>query len=164
MPVLDTGRPSHGTGGETATLTTSRALTADKVDQTVGQRWRVEAVDSPGGGQGLAHPFFPGALNRVHHEDNFTAFLGFWTNRAKVPGATADPANRVYAVIRTYQWTVLGEWLVGPAPGLALTVATPPTVTMSAASTISPAQEAHRANCEVRPPNIFDLLAVDART
>jgi hypothetical protein len=164
MPVLDTGRASHGTGGETATLTTSRALGADKVNLAVGQRWRVEAVDSPGGGQRLAHPNFPGALTRVHHEDNFTAFLGFWTNRAKTPAATADPANRVYGVIRSYQWRVLGEWTVGAPPGLALTVATAPSVTTSAGSTISPAREAHRANCEVRPPNIFDFLAVDART
>lgn len=163
MPVLDSGRSPHGIGGETATLTQSRALNADKVNQAVGQRWRVEAVDSPGGGQGLGHPNFPGALNRVHHEDNFTAFLGFWTNRGKTAGATADPSNRVYAAIRTYQWRVLGEWTVGAAPGFALTVATAPSVTTSAVSTISPAREAHRANCEVRAPNIFDLLAVDAR-
>ena len=125
MPVLDTGRPGHGTGGETATLTTSRAQTSDKVDLAVGQRWRVEAVDSPGGGQGMSHPNFPGALNRVHHEDNFTAFLGFWTNRGKTAGATADPANRVYGVIRTFQWQVLGNGRSARLP-VRLSVATAP--------------------------------------
>lgn len=164
FPILDTGRTPHGTGGETATLTTSRALAADRVDQAIGQRWRVEAVDSPGGGQGMAHPNFPGALQRVHHEDNFTAFLAFWTNRAKVSGASADPCNRVYGASRTFQWQVIGEWTVGAAPGFALTVVTAPAVTPTGAASITPASDASRAGCEVIAPNIFDLLATDART
>jgi hypothetical protein len=59
---------------------------------------------------------------------------------------------------------VIGEWTVGGAPGFALAAVTAPAVTQSGASTISPPKDAQGANCEVKPPNIFDLLAVDART
>lgn len=164
FPILDTGRNPHGTGGETATLTRSRSQPADRTDLAVGQRWRVEAVDSPGGGQGLTHAFFPGALNRVHHEDNFTAFLAFWTNRGKSPAANADPANRVYGVMQSFQWQVLGEWTVGPAPARPLAEVVPRSVTRSGTAAMAPPVEAHRGGCEVIAPNIFDLLGTDART
>jgi hypothetical protein len=65
-PLLDTGRGSPGTGGDTATLTSSRIRTrlnlrSAAAPVAVGQRLLVEAVDSPGDGEGANHPGFPAA-------------------------------------------------------------------------------------------------------
>ena len=160
-PLLDSGRGGAGTGGDTATLTRSRIKS--KTDQALGSRWVVESVDSPGDSAPLVHPGFAGTrLSKYHFELKFSAFLAFWTNKTAASGATGDPADRVYAVVRHYNWDMRGEWNVDAAN--AITVATAMTVAISGASTSSPPKEADDVNCEVRPPTGLSLLANDGRT
>lgn len=109
-PLLDSGRGSPGTGGETATLTRSRVKS--KTNRSLGQRWIVESVDSPGDSAPLTHPHFGTALNRYHFELFFSTALAFWTNVSGVSGASGDIADRVYAVIQDYHWDMRGEWTV----------------------------------------------------
>jgi hypothetical protein len=160
--LLDSGRPGAGTGGETATLTSSRIRT--RTPQAVGQRWLIEAIDSPGDSAPLVHPHAPFAarIQRYHFELHFSAFLSFWTNRSGSAGATGDPADRVYAVLRSFNWDMLGEWTIDAANNLSNV--TPMSVTISGAQTNVPLVEAHRGGGEVRPPTGLSLLANDATT
>ncbi|MDH5180273.1 MAG: hypothetical protein OEZ39_08100 [Gammaproteobacteria bacterium] len=158
-PLLDSGRPSAGTGGDTATLTSSRIRS--RTNRPQGQRWIVEAIDSPGDSAPLIHPAHATRLNRYHFELFFSAYLSFWTNKSGVSTANADPANRVYAVLRSYNWRMQGEWTINHAN--IVSVATPMSVTISGQSTHNPLQENHNAACEVRPPTGLSLLANDGR-
>jgi len=161
--LLDSGRGSAGTGGETATLTRSRIRS--RTDQAIGQRWIVESIDSPGDSAPLRHPAPHHArLQRYHFELHFSAFLSFWTNRTSTADATGDPADRIYLCARSYNWDMLGEWTVGPAPGNAITEVTAISVTISGQQTHNPLNENHNVNCEVRPPTGLSLLANDGRT
>jgi hypothetical protein len=159
-PLLDSGRRPAGIGGDSATLTTSRIRS--RINRPQGQRWIVEAVDSPGDQAPLVHPTYGSRLTRYHFELFFSAFLSFWTNQSGSSGASGDPVDRVYVVVRSYNWRMQGEWTIDAANNI--TVATPMSVTISNQQTYNPPQEAHNANCEVRPPTGLSLLANDGRT
>jgi len=116
-PVLDTGRiPDPGTGGATATLATSRIRT--RTDLPLGQRWIIEAVDSPAPSPDrhyfLLHPVFstaahPVRLQAIHFEIHFRANLCLWTNRS---GNVGGVAERRYGVLHSYKWHMLGSWSI----------------------------------------------------
>lgn len=159
-PLLDSGRLGAGTGGDSATLTRSRIRS--RANRPLGQRWIVEAVDSPGDQAPLVHPAHGTRLTRYHFELVFSAFLSFWTNQSGSSGATGHPVDRIYAVVRSYNWRMRGEWTIDAANNI--TVATPMSVTISNQQTHNPPQENHNANCEVRPPTGLSLLANDGRT
>lgn len=160
-PLLDTGRPNPGSGGNTATLTRSR-LTSRR-NLPVGQRLHVEAVDSPGDGEGSTHPARPNArLERFHFELDFRASLCVWVNQANSIGATGDPSDRLYAVVLEVPWRMRGEWAVDPTTG-ALTVRTAPTVSKGVVTVHRPAAPVARTAIEVRPPTGLSLLARDAQ-
>lgn len=162
-PFLDTGRrpqAARGTGGNMATLTSSRVRT--KTNRAVGQRWIVEAIDSPGDHAPLSHPAFGTRLERFHFELAFSGNLSFWTNNTQAEGATGDPCDRVYAAVRTFDWDMLGEWTVSAAGAIA--VVTPMSVTRAGETTHNPAQENDAAGVEVRAPSGLDMLANDATT
>jgi hypothetical protein len=160
-PLLDSGRAGAGSGGDSATLTSSRVRT--RTNTALGQRWLVEAIDSPGDGEGPTHPGFPAAqLVRFRFHLDFRASLCFWTNRTGSSGPTGDVADRLYSVLRQFTWRMRGEWtLVPPA---ALTVVTAPAITISGASTSSPPAPAATTPVEVRSPSGLNLLARDGRT
>lgn len=167
-PLLDSGRPGAGAGGNTATLTSSRItsranLRTALAPAAVGQRLLVEAVDSPGDGEGPNHPGFAAAqLVRFHFGLTFSAFLSLWTNLAANIGATGDSADRLYSVLRQVDWNMNGEWTITPATG-AIAQAIAPTVTITAGNTSAPPAAAVTTNEEVRPPTGLNLLARDAR-
>jgi hypothetical protein len=157
--LLDTGRGTPGTGGDTATLTRSRIRT--RTDQPVGQRWRVESIDSPGDGDGANHPGFPAAvLTRFRFHLDFKAYLCFWTSISGGSGATGVACCRVYTVLHEYTWRMRGEWTIA---GGALTVVTAPSVRISGRTTHNPAVAAADSPIEVRAPTGLNLLGRDAR-
>jgi hypothetical protein len=159
-PLLDTGRGTPGTGGDTATLTRSRIRT--RTNLAVGQRWLIEAVDSPGDGDSATHPGFATArLVRFRFHLDFRAYLCFWTNTSGASGASAHAANRLYSVLRQYTWSMRAEWTLNAAG--ALTNVTAPSVAISGRVTHSPAARASATTLEVRHPTGLNLLARDAR-
>jgi hypothetical protein len=155
VPFLDTGRNPGGIGGETATMSKSGPWDPAPVNRPVGQRWTLRCIDSPGRSFLLQHPTHPAArLFRIHYEQRFRANFCFWTNVGRSRGATGDPADRVYSVVRTMAWTVRGDWnvnVVGGAPVLANT--TPHTVAISGPATINPIGRAQDHGVEIRPPS-----------
>ena len=159
-PLLDTGRPGGGTGGETATLTSSRIRS--RTPQALGQRWIVEAIDSPGNGTSLTHIAFGTRILTYHFELHFGAHLSFWANRSGAAGATGDPADRAYATLRSFEWDMLGEWSIDAAN--TITTTTPMAVTISNPQTHNPPDEADRAGCEVRPPTALNIFGSDGRS
>lgn len=157
--LLDTGRGTPGTGGDTATLTRSRIRT--RTNQALGQRWLVESVDSPGDGDGPNHPGFAAAvLSRFRFHLDFKAYLVFWTSISGGSGATGVACCRVYSVLREYTWRMRGEWTIA---GGALTVVTAPSVRISGQSTHNPLAAAADTSVEVRAPTGLNLLGRDAR-
>lgn len=161
-PLLDSGRGSLvvGRGGNSATLTRSQ-IRPPRAPRPVGERWIVEAVDSPGDSEPGTHFGFPAAtLRGFHFELTFSATLAVWTAST---GAVGDPADRAYAVLTTVSWRQLGEWTVNPADG-SIAVVTAPTTTVTASVPTSPAVPAAGTGVEVRFPAGTDLLARDART
>ncbi len=162
-PVLDTGRLTPGTGGDTATLSRSRIRVKRDLAPQPGQRWLIESVDSPGDGDPANHIGFPAAvLTRFRFNLRFRAALCFWTNFGGSSGATGNSAERLYCVVRRYRWTMRGEWTINPVTG-AVAPAGVPAVTISEAQTDSPAVPVAGSNLEVRAPTGLSLLARDCR-
>ena len=160
-PLLDSGRLNAGTGGDTACLTTSRIRS--RSNRPIGQRFRVEAVDSPGDGEGATHPGFPAAnLVRFRFRLYFRAYLCFWTNVSRNSGATIHAGCRLYCVLRQIKWRMRGEWSVTPATG-AIAVVTAPRVQITSRNTFAPIASAESTSVEVRHPTGLRLLARDAR-
>lgn len=162
--ILDSGRPAVGTGGDSATL--SRSRIRSRTNLAVGERWIVEAVDSPSRtGEPGTHPNRAAAqLTSFEMPIRFAATLAVWTNNATPPssGPTGDPADRLYAVLLRVIWNMNGRWTVTPATG-AITVATAPTTDIAGTAKTSPAVAAQTRPIEVRPPAAVPLLAQDAR-
>jgi outer membrane protein OmpA-like peptidoglycan-associated protein len=156
-PLLDTGRdPGGGTGGITATLRSSRIRT--RTNLAVGERWIVEAVDSPSDGDDGTHPAVAAAqLTAFQFGLTFASTLAVWTNAA---GRIAD---RAYVVALRVGWRQNGRWTITPATG-AIAVATAPTTAVTGATPNSPAVTAVGAPVEVRAPRALPLLARNART
>lgn len=160
-PLLDTGRPGGGSGGETSSLTSSRIRT--RTPQALGQRWIVEAVDSPGITIGGTHPIVATAqLTQFVLRIRFDATLTLWTNATAAPGATGDPADRLYAALERVDWNLDGTWSINPANGAIAVVAAPAT-TIVARVPSSPAVAATTSGTEVRPPTALNTLVQDAR-
>ncbi len=163
--LLDTGRGTPGTGGDSATLTSSRMRTRNSLrtaaaPAAVGQRILVEAIDSPGDGEGSIHPGFPAAkLVRFHFGLTFSASLCFWTN---ITGTKGDPADRLYSVLQRLEWMMDGEWTVNPATG-AIAVVTAPKARITARTTFNPLAAAVTTPVEVRFPTGLGFLARDGR-
>jgi hypothetical protein len=123
----------------------------------------VEAVDSPGDGESANHPGFPAArLVAFRMNLDFSAFMCFWTNITAVSGATGDPADRLYSVLRQVNWRMRGQWTINPATG-AITTVVVPTVTNPSSVTTSPAVAAVTTPIEVRNPTGLSLLARNAQ-
>jgi hypothetical protein len=156
-PLLDSGRGAAGSGGDTATLSTSRIRT--RTNQAVGQRWIVEAVDSPGDGDDGTHPAVAAAqLTAFRFGLTFSAFLAVWTSATAV-----RIADRAYTVALQVGWRQNGRWTINPGTG-AITVATAPTTAVTATVPTTPAVAAANTGVEVRPPTGLNLLARNART
>ncbi|WP_324651568.1 peptidoglycan-binding protein [Georgenia sp. H159] len=167
-PLLDSGRGAGvvGRGGDSATLTRSR-IRPPRAARPLGQRWIVEAVDSPGDGEPATHAGFPAAtLRRFDFGLTFRATLAAWTTLTAVPGDPGPvgdrPVDRAYVVVLEKAWSQLGAWTIDPATG-AVTVVTPPATTDDATTTHSPAVAAATTPVEVRFPASTDQLARDAR-
>lgn len=159
MPILDTGRGVPGSGADSATLTRSRIRT--RAARPVGERWIVEAVDSPGSGQHGAHPVVAAArLTAFQLRIRFDATLVLWTNTTRVSGPTGDPADRLYAALLRVVWQQDGRWTIDPATG-GIAVVQAPATTISATSQTSPAGAP--TGVEVREPTALGTLGMDAR-
>jgi hypothetical protein len=162
-PILDTGRPLAGTGGDSPALGTSRIRSRTNLAQ--GQRWIVEAVDSPGNSVPGTH-LNRGTAQLTSYEMpiRFAATLAVWTNNATPPvsGPTGDPADRLYAVLLRVSWNINGRWRITPASG-AITVVTAPTTVKAGTAKTSPAVAARGRPVEVRPPASLDIITQDAR-
>ena len=171
LPLLDSGRsPGVGTGGETATMSRSGPHTSvSKVvsGKTLGQTWTIRCVDSPGMSFPFRHPANANAaLQSIHYHYLFTACFCFWTNTTKSRGATGDPADRTYSVLRIVNWEVVGDWTVTfpagtPAPPPNLTVTTPHKITVPSRNTINPIGRAQDNAVEVRPPSGIQIAVWD---
>jgi hypothetical protein len=159
-PLLDTGRPTPGTGGATATLGRSRIQS--RTNRPLGQRWIVEAVDSPSTPRfPLLHPVFstaahPVRLQGIHFEIHFRANLCLWTNRS---GNVGDVAERSYGVLRSYKWDMLGVWSIDAANNI--TVVTPMSIPISGGATKDPLAKPKDTACEVCPPTALSLIRYD---
>jgi hypothetical protein len=164
-PILDTGRqPVRGRGGISSTLTESR-IRPPRTDRPLGQRWIVEAVDSPGIDFGAgAHPVVAAAqLTQLLIRIRFDATLTLWTNDTADPGPSDHPASRLYGALIRVNWSLDGRWTINPATG-AVAVATAPTSVITARAPSSPAIAATTSGVEVRFPAGLDLIGTDART
>jgi hypothetical protein len=187
MPLLDTGRKPAGYGGQTAILSRARIDSAPS-STGMGENWIIRAVDSPGAGAPLVHPHpgfeapdapgatldssFPGVppqtrprktrararIEHYHYEIHFRAYLCFWT---RAPGGKQTAAYCAYAVLRSLDWKVVGDWTVD-AQGR-------PTrqgdlrVEISNQGTHAPLREAHQVGCEVwAPPSALQSIVYDA--
>jgi hypothetical protein len=170
LPLLDSGRPAAGTGGDTALLSRSGPHTAvnhpiNAADPVpIGQRWTIRCVDSPSFGFPRVHPAHANAiLRRVHYELRFGACFCFWTNRTANRGVTGDPADRLYSVLRIVNWHILADFNTSfPAAGApVLTVNTPHAVTISARVPVTPIGRAQDNGVEVRPPAGIQIAVFD---
>ncbi|HEV2881014.1 MAG TPA: OmpA family protein [Pyrinomonadaceae bacterium] len=162
LPLLDSGRPGAGTGGDTALLSRSGPHVA--AARPVGQRWTIRCVDSPSFGFQRTHPVNASAiLRRVHYELRFGACFCFWTNTTASRAATGDPADRLYSVIRIVNWQILADFNTSfPAAGApVLTVNTPHRVSVSSRTTIAPIGRAQDNGVEVRPPAGIQIAVFD---
>ncbi|MEU3461966.1 peptidoglycan-binding protein [Streptomyces sp. NPDC006733] len=160
-PILDSGRSAVGTGGDSAALGRSRIRS--RTPLAVGERWIVEAVDSPGASARGTHPLpASGQLTAFVFEIRFTCFLSLWTNLSAVSTPSAHPANRLYDVLHRLTWQMDGRWTINPEMG-AITVATAPATRITARTTTSPAVPATSVGVEVRAPSAVPLLAGDGR-
>jgi hypothetical protein len=166
-PLLDTGRiPNAGTGGDTATLSTSR-IRPPRRDLSLGQQWVVEAVDSPAPSPDrhyfLLHPVFsttahPVRLQTILFEIHFRAHLCLWTNRSgNVRGGVAE---RRYGVLHSYKWDMSGKWSID---GNTVKVVRPMSVTISGRVKKDPLVNPKDARCEVCAPPALPLIKVDGR-
>jgi hypothetical protein len=162
-PILDTGRPLPGTGGNTSSLTQSR-IRPPRVDRPLGQRWVVEAVDSPGIQMGGVHPVVAAArLTDLLIRLRFDATLTLWTNDRDDDGPADRPANRLYGALLRLDWSLDGRWRVDPGTG-AVAVVTAPTTVITARVPSTPAIAARTSGTEVRAPAGLDIVGLDART
>ncbi|NYI59201.1 peptidoglycan-binding protein [Cellulomonas soli] len=160
-PVLDTGRPGGGSGGETSSLTRSRIRS--RTPLPIGQRWIVEAVDSPGVGITNPHPAVAAArLTAFTLRIRFDATLTLWTNATAVAGATGDPADRLYGALERVDWQLDGRWTIDPGTG-AIAVVSAPASAVTARVPSTPAVTATASGVEVRPPTGLNTLVQDAR-
>jgi hypothetical protein len=165
LPLLDSGRPGAGLGGESATMSRSAPHTA--VDLPVGQRWTIQCIDSPGMGFARLHPLNASAvLTNIHYHYQFIACFCFWTNITRMRGATGDPADRLYSVLRIVPWDIVGDWTVNYAVVSPTLVATTPhniTSPNAGRSTLDPIGRAQDNGVEVRPPSGIQIAAWDGR-
>jgi hypothetical protein len=149
-------------------MSSSKIASKTNVAGHMGQRWIIECMDSPSRSFSNGHPFFPAAtLRKVHYHQEFVAYFCFWTNATKVSGASGDPADRLYSVVRIVPWTVVGDWTIAypPAPAApTLTAVTPHDITspMAGRATVNPIGRAQDHHVEVRPPSgITSVIAWD---
>jgi hypothetical protein len=90
----------------------------------------------------------------VSYLQEFVANFCLWTNITKVSGATGDPADRVYSVIRVRPWTVEGAWNINVAAGtFTATKAHDVSASWWHRYTVKPIERAQDHNIEVRPPS-----------
>lgn len=164
-PVLDTGKTNAGTGGDLATM--RRSATAVDNSPAVGQSWTITCMDAPDRGFHKIHPVVASAILRsIQYAQDFTANFCFWTNISKSSGATGDPVDRLYSVLRKVAWSVSGAWSISyPAanPNTAtITVVTAHTATTPSRATFDLGRaEDHQV--EVRPPSgIGQVMVWDA--
>jgi hypothetical protein len=158
FPLLDSGRNVGGVsiagkGGDTATMNNSTLNPPTNL--AVGQQYTVQCIDSPGRPFPLAHPAHPTeSLVSVSYLQEFVANFCLWTNITKVSGATGDPADRVYSVIRVRPWTVEGAWNINVAAGtFTATKAHDVSASWWHRYTVKPIERAQDHNIEVRPPS-----------
>jgi hypothetical protein len=176
-PLLDSGRPGAGQGGNSATLGSSRIRSRIPTGSlggppTLGERLIVEAVDSPSGFSATGtHPGLPAAvLTSFRFNLDFDANLVFWTNHARNPAATGDLADRLYVVRRRIHWRIRASWTVSPpgavapAPPAGTVTAVAVTTAITARTPFAPQTEVHRALIEPRVPTAVPLLGSDGRT
>lgn len=151
-PLLDSGRDDAGTGGNTATMRSSKVARANR---PVGQRWTIQCMDSPGRSFPYNHTVVPAArLRTISYNQHFTANFCFWTNHAKNEAATGDTADRLYTVILTVPWEVVGEWTVTfPAGAAVLAETTPHNIQTTVRTQHNPIVDVESQNIEVRPPS-----------
>lgn len=155
FPLLDSGRPGNGMGGDTVTMTRSQTREPTKKPK-LGQRMEIWCIDSPGRTFPATHPGNANAvLTTVRYRHEFRADFLLWTNITKASGATGDPADRVYSVIRKVPWTLDGSWTLDYVtnPAAPTFVRNSYAVTSAGASTVSPIARAQDHSIEVRPPS-----------
>ncbi|MFC1712436.1 carboxypeptidase regulatory-like domain-containing protein [Candidatus Poribacteria bacterium] len=178
-PLLDASRDKAGTGGVTACLQKHRVEKQD--NEEVGQRFRVEAVDSPAWGAALKHPGgFDAFLRNFRFSLKFTAYLCFW---AETDDKDAIP-DRLYAVLSHLDWSMEGEWKIETCSIDDATwkvndkvhfvgkddvvyyiedVVKKPVVKINKKVTYDPLVAAENNPVKVRPPTGLSLVAKDAR-
>ena len=169
-PVLDcTNFGGEGLGGNSCVGTEGAPgppiinRSAPQPAGGVGKTWIVEMWDSPGDSCPVAHESYPGrALARYQFNLDFRCDLVFWTNSAKVPGASADPANRLYSRVYNTTWTIrldIGFNALGVAA-----IATPLTISLTKVNAdATRAEPVQGTGLEVRHPISLKLLLVNAR-
>lgn len=157
FPLLDSGRPAPGAGGETATMNYSGHLDPAPADAApIGQTYTIRCVDSPGRTLPLRHPNHATAvLVALHYDQQFVANFCFWTNVNRSRPSTNHAAERVYCVLRTVPWSVLADWSVNAA-AQTLGPAVPPnpyTFQIGGSATVNPIGRAQDNNVEVCAPS-----------
>ena len=102
-PLLDTGRASPGTGGDSSSLNFSQPLSNLKNTDALGYILIMHAVDSPGLPFPAAQPSFPGsAMQSLQMNYSFTASLVLWT----------DTFDHLYGVILEQPWAIAASFTV----------------------------------------------------
>lgn len=160
LPLLDSGRNPNGAGGNTATMTSSGRWDT-RVNRPVGERVTMICIDSPGTPFLRQHSEHAAALlQSIQADVDFRSYYCFWTNISGSAGATGDPGDRVYSVIRTASWTIRGSWDVNPTAALMVLNNTTVHAIAYNGATVNPIGRVQDAGGEVRPPSaITDAFA-----
>jgi hypothetical protein len=157
LPLLDVG-PAHapeGTGGLTATLSRSRIRSRTDRTPDPGQFFVVESDDCPALQEIGTHPGFPAAqLAHYGFRLDFRVALCVWTGTM---GAGGTAANRLYSVVREYDWKMRAEWNITPATGAVALVAR--SIRISNDVTHTPADPVEGGDIEVRFPTALNSLS-----
>ncbi|HEY6340400.1 MAG TPA: Ig domain-containing protein [Bryobacteraceae bacterium] len=156
-PLLDTGRHSPGTGGNTATLGRSRIRS--RTDLARGSRIAIDAVDSPKMSFARNDPGFPAStLRAVNFGLTFNAYLALWTNATGAIGATGDAADRLYTVGLISPSDMTASWDINGA-GVATTNGAPSVGSVGRTSQQNALLQAAATRMEVCSPTALRVHA-----
>ncbi len=108
---------------------------------------------------------YAGTLVRFHFNIDFRTHLCLWTNFTKVPGATPNPACRLYSAVQQNLWTT--RYAVSFNAAGAATVTVNPKIKVTpdgSPKRIAAAVERDASHLEVRFPVALNFYSIDART
>jgi hypothetical protein len=160
LPLLD-GPLTAGGGGSTSGMPDSGQTFIQAL--AYGNRYQIEAVDSPAAPYPNFHPAFENALTQFQMVIGFQAYLLVWASSNDAGAATNTIADRTYSLLASQPWSISAIYSVSGS-GVITDVGTP-TVTLdpNAASSYSSAVPLSGAPPILVPPALLFVLGINAQ-